>query len=162
MGWVQRCRQKNLAPRSQKMSYWAVEALYVFRDTSGDAMQGHPWPESSARRLSGLADLDHTIPSTKLIPPQIVERLFQCSIELIDRADAILERRDAGRITWHHTDLVLLRTACYVVLGLISGCRNHELASIETGAIRQTTHDGEVFYWLRGRSLKRTPETRSG
>lgn len=152
--WVQRCRQKKLAPRSQKMSYWAIEALYVFRAHGEDAMQTHPWPESSARRLSGLADTDQTIPSTKLIPPPVVERLFRCSLELIDRADGLIERRDAGRISWRHTDLVLLRTACYVVLGLVSGCRNHELASIETGAIRQSTHDGEVFYWLRGHSLK--------
>jgi hypothetical protein len=50
--------------------------------------------------------------------------------------------------------LVLLRSACYVVLGLVSGCRNHELTSIEDGAIRQSAHDGEVFYWLRGVSLK--------
>jgi len=43
---------------------------------------------------------------------------------------------------------------CDVILGLTSGCRNHELASIEEGAIRQTTHGGEVFYWLKGVSIK--------
>ena len=154
MAWVQRCRDRNMAPRSQKMSYWAIEALYIFRASGNDAMPAHPWPESSARRLAGLTSLDQTVPSTKLIPPLIVERLFRNALELIDRADAIIDRRDAGRISWRHTDLVLLRTACYVVLGLVSGCRNHELASIETGAIRQSTHEGEVFYWLRGHSLK--------
>jgi hypothetical protein len=154
LGWVQRCREGNLAPRSQKMSYWAIEALYVFRDHSEDAMQTHPWPDSSARRLAGIAALDHTVPSTKLIPAPVVQRLFQGALALIDRADTLLDQRDAGTITWRHPDLVPLRSACYVILGLVSGCRNHEFTSIEAGAIRQSIHDGEVFYWLRGVSLK--------
>lgn len=154
MGWVQRCRDRNLAPRSQKMQYWAIEALYTFREHSGDALLAHPWPESSARRLAGIAALDHSSASTKLIPTTVVERLFQGALELIDSADAILDERDKSNGAWHHPELILLRSACYVILGLTSGCRNHELASIEQGAIRQTTHDGEVFYWLKGVSLK--------
>jgi hypothetical protein len=155
MGWVQRCRDRNLAPRSQKAEYWAIEALYVFREHSEDALQAHPWPESSARRLAGIAALDHTTPSTKLIPPPIVERLFQGALDLIDRADAIFDARDRRRgAAWHHPDLILLRSACYIILGLTSGCRNHELASIEEGAVRQSTHDGEVYFWLKGVSLK--------
>jgi hypothetical protein len=136
------------------MQYWAIEALYTFRAHSGDALSTHPWPESSARRLAGIAALDHTSPSTKLIPPPIGERLFQVALHLIDRADAILETRDRSQRIGCQPEPLLLRTACYVTLGLTSGCRNHELASIEVGAIRQTTHDGEVFYWLKGVSHK--------
>jgi hypothetical protein len=154
MGWVQHCRERNLAPRSQKAGYMAVETLYTFRDHTGDALRGHPWPESSARRLAGIAALDHTSPSTKLIPPPVVERLFQGALALIDRADAILDRRDSRTGAVYDPELLLLRSACYVILGLTSGCRNHELSSIEVGAIRKTTHDGEVFCWLQGHSLK--------
>jgi len=154
MGWVQHCRERKLAPRSQRVSYTAVETLYTFRDPGGDALCAHPWPESSARRLAGVAGLDHTSPSTKLIPPAVVERLFQGALALIERADEILDRRNSDGRPSHDPEPLLLRSACYVVLGLISGCRNHELASIEVGAIQQTTHDGEVFYWLKGHSLK--------
>jgi hypothetical protein len=158
MGWVQHCRERKLAPRSQKVSYLAVEALYTFRDPSGDALRAHPWPESSARRLAGIAALDHTPPSTKLIPAPIVERLFQGALAVINRADVILDRRNSSVRPARDPESVLLRSACYVILGLTSGCRNHELVSIEEGAIRRTTHDGEVFYWLKGHSLK----TRAG
>ena len=155
MGWVQHCRERKLAPRSQKAGYMAVETLYTFRDHHGDALRGHPWPESSARRLAGIGALDDTSPSTKLIPPPIVERVFQGALALIDRADTILDRRNSRTPSGgYDPELLLLRSACYVILGLTSGCRNHELASIEVGAIRQTTHDGEVFYWLKGHSLK--------
>lgn len=153
-GWVQRCRDRKLAARSQKSAYWAIEALYVFRDQTGDAMQSHPWPESSARRLAGIATLDGTAPSTKLIPPPITQRLFQAALELIDRADSILERRSGVLSRWRDHEPVLLRTACYLILGLTSGCRNHELASIEQGAVRRSTADGEVYFWLRGSSFK--------
>lgn len=153
MGWVQRCRDRKLAARSQKSAYWAIEALYVFREHTGEAMQCHPWPESSARRLAGIAALDATVPSTKLIPAPITQRLFQVALELVERADSILER-SSGVPRWHDAESILLRSACYVVLGLTSGCRNHELASIEQGAVRKSTSDGEVYFWLKGISSK--------
>ena len=36
MGWVQHCRERKLAPRSQKVHYRAVETLYMFRNSSGE------------------------------------------------------------------------------------------------------------------------------
>jgi hypothetical protein len=131
-----------------------VELLYVFRNDSGEGLRAHPWPESSARRLAAIAALDHTTPSTKLIPQAIVTSLFQGAMAIIERADSILGRRLPAKSLTCDRDRILLRSACYVVLALTSGCRNHELASIEKGAIRRTTHEGEVFYWLRGHSLK--------
>lgn len=154
MAYVHHSRQRQLSPRTQKWMYSAIEALHTFRGHHADSVEQHPWPDSTARRLAGVAVLDHARPSTKLIPCAIVERLFQGSLDLIERADSILDQRDRRGLSARMPELALLRSACYFVLGITSGCRNHELASIESGAIRRSRHDGEDFCWLRGVSLK--------
>ncbi|MRK19862.1 integrase [Pseudomonas sp. JG-B] len=51
--------------------------------------------------------------------------------------------------------LIDLRTACYIVLASTSGCRNHELANLQSGAHHRTEDDeGTVFHWMRSRSEK--------
>jgi integrase len=47
-----------------------------------------------------------------------------------------------------------IRTAAYIVLGITSGCRNHELADLRVGAVYSTEEDGEKFHWLKSTSLK--------
>ncbi|MCY1224188.1 hypothetical protein D9M72_363340 [compost metagenome] len=48
-----------------------------------------------------------------------------------------------------------LRTACYIVLASTSGCRNHELANLQSGAHHRTEDDeGTVYHWMRSRSEK--------
>ncbi|MDT4800928.1 hypothetical protein FQZ97_336250 [compost metagenome] len=51
--------------------------------------------------------------------------------------------------------LIDLRTACYIVLASTSGCRNHELANLQSGAHHRTEDDeGTVYHWMRSRSEK--------
>lgn len=48
-----------------------------------------------------------------------------------------------------------LRTSCYIVLASTSGCRNHELANLHSGAHYRTQDDeGTVYHWMRSRSDK--------
>lgn len=51
--------------------------------------------------------------------------------------------------------LIEVRTACYIVVASLSGCRVHELAFVENGACFQTEDDsGETYWWMRSRTTK--------
>jgi hypothetical protein len=48
-----------------------------------------------------------------------------------------------------------LRTACYIVMASTSGCRNHELVNVQSGAHHRTQDDeGTVYHWMRSHSDK--------
>lgn len=51
--------------------------------------------------------------------------------------------------------IIDLRTACYIVIASTSGCRNHELANLQSGAHHRTEDDaGTIFHWMRSKSEK--------
>jgi hypothetical protein len=61
---------------------------------------------------------------------------------------------EGGLDAFNHA-LVELRTACYIVLASTSGCRNHELANLQSNAHLRTHDDeGNVYHWMRSRSDK--------
>lgn len=105
---------------------------------------------------------------------QQVERGHQL-VDLRDKLDALMAPRkglsgfDISRAKNRHLDalgwegglrafnkeLTNLRTACYIVLASTSGCRNHELANVQSGACHRTQDDeGIVYHWMRSRSDK--------
>ncbi|MFG0806109.1 site-specific integrase [Pseudomonas fluvialis] len=122
---------------------------------------------------------------TPLIPDDVFCALFEQAYQQVERGQQLLDLRDAldaiavqrkGRSTWgdiwaknKHLDthgwegglrtflkaLTHLRTACYIVLVSTSGCRNHELANVLSGAHHRTQDDeGTVYHWMRSRSDK--------
>ncbi|MEO8062397.1 MAG: integrase [Pseudomonadota bacterium] len=128
---------------------------------------------------------------TPLMPDEVFTTLFQKAWTHIEQSAALLDTRDAwfavlakrGK-NWDHSrkcdelarfvkprgwrsartfnSAVLdLRTACYVVAASLSGCRNHELAFVQTGAYYRTTSslgakrsDAQTYWWMRSRSTK--------
>jgi len=51
--------------------------------------------------------------------------------------------------------LLDLRTSCYIIVASTSGCRNHELTNLQSGAHHRTEDDeGAVYHWMRSRSEK--------
>jgi integrase len=122
---------------------------------------------------------------TPLIPDDVFCALFEQAYQQVERGQQLLDLRDAlddlavqhqGRSIWgdiwaknNHLDtlgwegglrallkaLTHLRTACYIVLASTSGCRNHELANVLSGAHHRTQDDeGTVYHWIRSRSDK--------
>lgn len=154
--YVEDCRVKCASPSSVTSFLLPVEALYSLREHSEDALTSHPWPETSAYMLaSSMRNPSNAyVPITKIIPPEIVNILFQKAEAILDDADRMLNRRFMEQITWTHHRFNPIRNACYFILGIITGCRNHELASIEVGAAKTTVQDGEQYHWLCGVSLK--------
>lgn len=128
--------------------------------------------------------------STPLMPDEVFTALFQRAWSLVEKADALLDVRDelallrqaSGLDTitgvmgtaerryvrsrgWAGTSefragLLELRTACYIVVASLSGCRNHELAFIEAGACYSTEesdreeNETQTYWWMRSQSTK--------
>lgn len=122
---------------------------------------------------------------TPLIPDTTFCALFQAAWALVERADSLLSLRNAlegvqaplkdqspssiaeaknmhlaaqgwtGGLGLLRTTLTDLRTACYIVIASLSGCRNHELAHVQSGAYYKTEDDdGQTFWWMKSRSDK--------
>ena len=122
---------------------------------------------------------------TPLIPDDVFCALFEQACQQVERGQQLLDLRDAldalaeqrkGLSRWggiwaknSYLDtlgwegglraflkaLTHLRTACYIVLASTSGCRNHELANVLSGAHHRTQDDeGTVYHWMRSRSDK--------
>lgn len=129
--------------------------------------------------------------STPLIPDEVFTTLFQEAWALIEQSRSLLKARDnwlavlaergkhwdSGQKCrelaqfvklrgWHsakafNAAVLELRTACYIVVASLSGCRNHELAFLQTGALYRTTSSSsgaeradETYWFMRSRSTK--------
>lgn len=122
---------------------------------------------------------------TPLIPDEVFCTLFERAYQQVKRGPQLLDVRDEldaiatqrkGRSNWaviwaknshlstlgregglraFNKALGDLRTACYIVLASTSGCRNHELANLQSRAHHRTQDDeGTVYHWMRSRSDK--------
>ncbi|EMM6791781.1 integrase [Pseudomonas aeruginosa] len=122
---------------------------------------------------------------TPLIPDDVFCILFEQACQQVERGPQLLDLRDEletlaaqrkglsvfdisrvknrqlGALGWEgglrafNKALTHLRTACYIVLASTSGCRNHELANLQSGAHHRTQDDeGTVYHWMRSRSDK--------
>lgn len=122
---------------------------------------------------------------TPLIPDDAFCILFEQAYQQIERGQQLLDLRDElaalatqrkglslwgviwaknryldalgweGGLSAFNKALNDLRTACYIVLASTSGCRNHELTNVQSGAHHRTQDDeGTVYHWMRSRSDK--------
>jgi hypothetical protein len=128
--------------------------------------------------------------TTPLMPDEVFTALFQHAWTAVERGSGLLDLRDGieeiecrGNLTsnaiwcakrrylkehgWAEGTLALsmalleLRTACYIVVASLSGCRNHELAFVQCGACYSTPIDVDhpseavgVYWWMRSQSTK--------
>ncbi len=149
--------------------------LHPWPGTSAAAMAG----------LTGRGALHRHSGKTPLMPDTVFCILFKKAYEEVQRGKLLLDLRDAvdaaaaerraqklwaifdaknrcltaldwvGGLTALNQALRDLRTACYIVLASTSGCRNHELANLQSGAHRRTEDDdGTIFHWMRSKSEK--------
>lgn len=146
---------------------------HPWRDTSADALSryGH------SRRSSGN--------STPLMTDHIFTTLFQRAWSIVQAAEAVLDVRDEldalaascrgyssgdinmlkvqamKRLGWEGgggalvASLIDIRTACYVVVASLSGCRNQEVMATRSKSYYRTEDDsGQHYWWMRSRSTK--------
>jgi integrase len=163
----------------------AVELLHELSQFTNDAMPKPPWEGTSCKQLGGLTGGGKRTSKTPLMTDEVFTALFQHAWRLVERADRLLTLRDelehivegsktrskskiASAIELHldkcegpenrrklTRELIDLRTACYIVVASVSGCRNHELAFAQSDACYHTEGDnGEVYWWMRSQSTK--------
>ncbi|MBA1232713.1 integrase [Pseudomonas viridiflava] len=182
---TQRSKGKPLSQRALKTRFIAVEAFHEFSQYTDDPMSQHPWPETSGRAMAGLIGQKNQGEQTPLIPDEVFCALFEQAYQQVERGDQVLDLRDEldaiaeqrkalstegliwvknshlGTSGWEgglkvfNKAVLDLRTACYIVLASTSGCRNHELANLQSGAEHRTEDDeGIIYHWMRSRSDK--------
>jgi integrase len=122
---------------------------------------------------------------TPLMPDDIFVRIFQEAWEIVECAPLLLDWRDElqkfvetkthlhptyvnmqksellnkfgfnGNYFQLTAKLREIRTACYVVIASLSGCRHHELAYLRKDSYHSTSDDdGEQYWWMRSVSTK--------
>ncbi|WP_213959918.1 hypothetical protein [Variovorax sp. dw_954] len=122
---------------------------------------------------------------TPLMPDAVFSTLFRGAWFLVENGQSLLDLRDAladieranpslpvatlaSRKTKYLRSagfaegleafgaaLVELRTGCYIVVASLSGCRNHELAFVQSGCWSKTIDtDDNTFWWLHSQSTK--------
>ena len=181
---VQIYKDKPLSKRALQARYVGVEILYELSQYTHDKIPQHPWPDTSPRAMAGMIGITSG-GKTPLIPDDVFCTLFRKAHEQVERGKSLLDLRDGldsipaenvGQKTfdvirsknryleamgWEDglraftKSLLDLRTASYIVLASTSGCRNHELANLLTGALRRTEDDeGTIYHWMRSTSEK--------
>ena len=122
---------------------------------------------------------------TPLLPDNVFVALFQAAWSEVRQAPQILDHRDElHRIDVAYSNkkrgirqdarrrylesmgwgeglhefnkrVTHIRSACYIVVASLSGCRNHELAFVQTDSCYRTVDDdGEEYWWMRSQSTK--------
>lgn len=164
--------------------FGAVEMLHELSQFTSTPIQTHPWPDTSAKHLAGLTGQCYRS-KTPLIPDDVFTTLFQAAWTHVQGGDQLLDLRNVlneialsskdlprraityakNRYLKHHgwegglrlftAALLELRTACYIVVASLSGCRNHEVAYVQAGACYRSEGDeGEIYWWMRSQSDK--------
>lgn len=162
----------------------AVEMFYEMSQYTETPIPANPWPETSAMLMTGRTRKQFAS-KTPLMPDDVFSTLFQAAWALVQGGDAMLDLRERldevalnlkgrcqrvikdakcrylkahgwkGGLRKFTEALNELRTACYIVVACLSGCRNHELAYVQSGAYYCTEDDeGEVYWWMRSQSDK--------
>lgn len=172
-----------LSSGTMEKRFSAIEMLHELSQFTTVPFPAHPWPESSARHLAGLTGRNLGS-KTPLIPDDVFTTLFQTAWTLVRHGDELLDLRDGlddlaaslkgtsrhlfkkalnrhlkqrgweGGLRKFTGALNELRTACYIVVASLSGCRNHELAYVQSGACFSSEIDGEIYWWMRSQSDK--------
>lgn len=160
-----------------KLSQYTDDRIpqHPWPETSALAMAGLTGSRSSRKQGS----------TTPLIPNDVFCILFERAYQQVELGQQLLDLRDALDAVAEHrkgqpvstiiraknchlkargwedglqvfnSALINLRTACYIVLASTAGCRNHELANLQSGAHHRTQDDeGIVYHWMRSRSDK--------
>ncbi|KAB5451613.1 tyrosine-type recombinase/integrase [Pseudomonas aeruginosa] len=180
-----RSRGKPLSQSALERRFMAVEAIYELSQYTHDRIPLPPWPDTSASALAGGRMSSKLGGKTPLMPDEVFCALFESAYEKVQHGKALLDLRDAldavavarrGQVSrtiieaknrvlatlgWttglgaFGQAILELRTACYIVLASTSGCRNHELANLQSGAHHRTEDDeGTIYHWMRSRSEK--------
>lgn len=147
------------APSTLGEIFISVELLYLFRAEHEGALLFQPWPDSSAMDMAGNTGARRAdgrkVGLTPLIPMDVASALFLHAEGILEKAELRLDERDRGeRWAFNDPQITAIRDACFYLLGVLTGMRLSELASIEVGAGRTEERNGFIFHWLTSTEYK--------
>ncbi|HEM7890669.1 hypothetical protein [Burkholderia cepacia] len=176
---------RSLAPSTLRIRLNAVETLYELSQYSDTPMPEYPWAGSTVRQMVEDERGQAEPRKTPLMPDNVFTTLFQSAWDVLQEADKLLDLRDemariiaenagvslkgakakankrlrefgfSGGSRKLESELLEIRTAAYIVIASVSGCRNHELAYLCTNAYYSTEDDdGNLYWWMRSKSTK--------
>jgi hypothetical protein len=174
---------EKLSPKTLIHRFLVVELIHEISKKLNDVdIMQHPWPDSSATFLSGVTGVYSKEAKTKIIPEDVLTRIFKEAVALLDQADQLLiVRNELENIASSHKNLshvqVLvrqsrwlekngysnkikgqlkkqadLRTACIIITLTLTGCRAHELGYINNNSV-YSTEDSDGNCYLWMRSI---------
>jgi integrase len=175
--------KRGVRPKTATKRLSLLENIHYQSHKISDGLLKHPWPFEFAAGLSGEASMpDRYKPKTPLIPELIWKQIGIQAItyvenqaaDILDVRDAILAAGGNRKVTYsqrastvvaqaagyawardHSHDLVMLRTACYIVIAMFSGVRDSELLSLGAGCIEHfMTKDAVEARWMHGTIYK--------
>lgn len=157
--YVHHQKEKGLVAPTLATRFSALELLHLFAQHADNGLQEHPWPDSSAMDMAGMtgrsAKCSNMVGKTPLIPQDVQQKLFRYAKAILTNADSLLDERDGGvRLTYKEPELAAIFTACYYLIGCLTGMRGSEISAIKTGAGRLVEKDGVNYYFLTSTEFK--------
>ncbi len=150
--YVHESKALGLTPGSLVHRFAALDVMHHFSDQHGESLFTQPWPDSSPYDVAGCVGRvrdDSRKGNTPLIPEHVSQILFDYAESLLKPAPRLLEELKQGlRDPCCDSELLLLRDACFYLLGVLTGMRCSEISGINAGAWRVETKDGFTFHWV--------------
>lgn len=150
--YVHESKALGLTPGSLVHRFAALDLLHHFADQHAESLFTAPWPDSSPYDVAGCVGRvrdDSRKGSTPLIPEHVTQMLFKYAERQLKAAPGLLKELKQGlRDPFRDSEILLLRDACFYLIGVLTGMRCSEIAGIDAGAWRVETKDGFTFYWV--------------
>jgi len=150
---------ERVGAATQALYLLDIQRLYQLREHSDDPLKRSPWPGSTPWEVAGVPFANQTgeAAKTKIIPDDVLAKVFQYAEGVMARAPSLIAERDRGeRVLWRDPQVAEIRAAGIFLLGITSGMRNSEQSAIAVGAVRQEEIDGVSYAWLRSSAYKTT------
>lgn len=161
-----------------------IEDLWLQSPKLADGLSRHPWGGEPMTSRASIVRREHptTEPLPDAVAKDLLQHAIGCLdaadtlLEAREGVDAVRQaarsrgllraavdlrgmaearRRGYCDLSALASEAILLRTACFIVIGFFSGIRDSEILSLEEGClVHDTDADGEPMLWLHGTLYK--------
>ena len=167
---------KILTPGVISFRLQVVERINKLTDGLSDTLP-KPWPTTNAYEICGRAGAVKGYVATARIPDDILAKLFQQAVTLLEKVEYLLalrrehkrnlklsnskKTRDKsslylksegykGSLTSLNEDISYALTACIIIILTTTGIRSNELLSLTVNGYFTTTENGVEIKWIKG------------
>ena len=154
--YLRYCKEElGLKPTAVYNRLALLDLLWEFRAETKYAMRQYPWGDWNLGVVAGRMEVrgkpaaTARTGKTPVIPPTVQSAIFNYCEGVIGEADALLDARDAGKITPLDDALLRIRDAGLYLLSISTGMRNSETTGVENDSWRVEQVKGVTYRWVR-------------